>query len=358
MSFAAQGLNLSTYSANEVAPRIHTYSSSVDTLGAITSDPKYFGSVAPVVSVNDVFYISDCTGLPNGKGFFYVENASIYYKTVALNSMGNSASAVIGTVTATENTAFQITGMSNLNATLTAAIPGAVVGAIYPAMFTFDAGGELPGTFPAVVANILNTNLYPAPGLETAAFYFIKIIAVAPTRFSIYSTLADATSGANAYTIDFAGNNASVNIPIQMLPNYGYTAQNIVGSTVPFILPPAIVAGSVPIGNPTGLPGVSNLNVGDTIHFANQTGANVYIFQNPGQQIIIGAGVAAATSGFGGTLLADGVVNQCCLESNTVSQAFDLVVLSNTPATMAFPYGQTMFNLVNGVNVIGALQYL
>ncbi len=355
MSFAAQGLNLSTYSANEVAPRIHTYSSSVDTLGAITSDPKYFGSVAPVVSVNDVFYISDCTGLPNGKGFFYVESSSIYYKTVALNSMGNSASAVIGTVTTTENTAFSITDFSNPNATLTADIPGAVVGAIYPVMFTCANGGDLPGTFPAVAANIINTYLYPDPGLETAAFYFIKIISVRPTTFSIYSTLADATAGANAYTINFDGNDASVNIPIQMNTNYGYTVQNIAGSTVPFILPPAIVAGSVSVVNPTG---VSNLNVGDTIHFANQTGANVYIFQNPGQQIIIGAGAAAVTSGFGRTLLAGGMVNQCCLESNTVSQAFDLVVLSNTLASVGFPSGQTMFNLVNGVNVIGALQYL
>ena len=51
MSFNAQGLNLSTYSANEIAPRIHTYTSSEDTLDAITSNVNYFGSVAPSLDV-------------------------------------------------------------------------------------------------------------------------------------------------------------------------------------------------------------------------------------------------------------------------------------------------------------------
>jgi len=339
MSFNAQGLNLSTYSANEIAPRIHTYTSSEDTLDAITSNVNYFGSVAPSLSANDLFYISDSTKLPNGKGLFYVVSVSIYSKTVELNALGNTASPVAAYITVASLAAstYRITGFDASNDTLTAAIPAAnvVVNGIYP--ISFGESGLLPDTDPEIFSIIENTVLEPAPGLPTTAFYFIKIVAIAPAvTFSIYSTLADATAGNNVYVIINGGSNAEIVFPYQLNTDYGYFATNevVVAEALAFTLPPA-----------------ANLNIGDTIHFSNVNGGGCYIFQNAGQRVAIGSGGLFDTTGTGQTTLLDGVATANYLYSETAGQTFDLVVLSNIN-------GQTVFNLVNAANINNELQIL
>ena len=353
MAFNIQGLSLSSYSTNEAAPSIHTYISLEDTLTSIIANNNYFGAIAAELSVNDLFYICDSTGLPNGKSFYYVANIDVFHKQVIFSTFGNQAGPVNNTISVDVNT-FQA-GRRNIvvaagyeDTTLTATIPGAIIGQIYLISFSLGMGGALPNTIPQIQETINNSNLQPN-GIITPAFYVMKIIAA--NTIELYPTVTDAISETNVYTITDHGNNAFINLPYALSANFGYETINTIDSTVTLELPAATAA----------------MQPGDTIHVSNTNGGNVYIFQNPGQTVIIGSTTFPVSTGYGMTNSTNGIVSANILFINTAATSFDLVVLSNVPgadwgntintSNPGYPTGGTIFNLVNAVNIT-PLQYL
>ena len=93
MAFKVQNLSLCSYSANEAAPVIYSYSSDIDRLATITSE-FYFGSVASDFNVNDILYISDSTDLQTGKGFYFVVRRDIELKIVTLAPLIGQSGAI------------------------------------------------------------------------------------------------------------------------------------------------------------------------------------------------------------------------------------------------------------------------
>jgi len=111
MAFNVQNLNLCSTSLNEAAPAFYTYYSVAatdvsgntintgdisagDTLGAIVSNSNYFGAIAPELTVDDLFYITDGSGDIAGKGFYTVASVDIANKIVNLSPFAGHAGAV------------------------------------------------------------------------------------------------------------------------------------------------------------------------------------------------------------------------------------------------------------------------